>query len=328
MHIAHTMDEQVIYKYLIGQATTEEEKELLAWLEASSENKRLFFDIEAIWRSKHNFTENNQTLEFFNSLVRMNNRIDQAEAKKRTVKSKKQKKLVYWWGSVAASILVSVLVFSHYINKNSSVTYSYANFLPDSVKQVTLKDGSVVWLNTNAVISYSDEYMEKERHVKLKGLAFFEVEKDPLHPFIVETEAFRVKVLGTAFSVNSDYSKNKSEAVLLRGSIQLENNVGENLATLRPGQQAIYSDKQKTLEINEIDASLYSLWRFHLVSLTNVSISDIINNIQQKYKVKILIDSEDLKQRKYNFYYKETNSLDEVLEQLFHLTGQRAKISH
>lgn len=322
------MDEKEIYKYLTGQATAEEEKELLSWLEASSENKKLFFDVEAIWRAKHQFTDKNQPLELYNSLVRMNEHIDQAEAKQNNIKHKNQRKLLYWWAGVAASILVTVLILTNIIDKKSNVIYSYANFLPDSVKQVKLKDGSTVWLNTNAMITFSEKYMDKERRVKLKGLAFFEVEKDSLRPFVVETEAFSVKVLGTAFSVNSDYSKNKSEAVLLRGSIQLEDKAGESLAVLHPGQQALYSNTLKTLEINEIDANSYSLWRFHLISLPNASIADIINSLEHTYGVKILVDSEDIKQHKYNFYYKEHDDLNNVLEQLFYLTGQRAKIAH
>jgi len=323
------MDEILIYKYLTRQTSQEEERALLTWLETSSENKQLFFDIEAIWKLRSDFAGKSQSLGLYNSLVNMNERIDKVEAENNGAKHFARKKMIYWWGSIAAAIFIGVLFLTNYvISSHAPLMYSYTNLLPDSVKQVTLKDGSVVWLGTNATIAYSDEYMGKERHVKLKGLAFFEVEKDSSHPFIVETETFRVKVLGTSFAVNSDNTNHKGETVLLKGSVQFENKAGENLVKLSPGQQVLYSEKLKSLEINEIDAKTYTLWRFHLVSLQNASITEIINSIEQAYKVRILIDSSDLKAHKYNFYYKDCNSLNDALEKLFYLTGKRATIIH
>ncbi|WP_321435918.1 FecR domain-containing protein [uncultured Bacteroides sp.] len=322
------MNEIIIYKYLIGQTTQEEEKELFEWLEASSENKRLFFEIETIWKTRSDISDKNQSLEVYKSLVKMNEIIDRSEAEKHGKKYLKRKNLVYWWGGIAASILVAVLFLTHYATSNAPLLYTYTNLLPDSVKQVKLKDGSVVWLSQNATIAYSDGYTGDERHVKLKGLAFFDVEKDPKHPFIVETETFRVKVLGTAFSVNSDNPSHKGEVVLLRGSVQLEDRSGENLTKIHPGQQVLYSRELNSLDINEIDAKSYTSWRYNLMSLPNATLSEIISSLEQTYKVKIQMDFEDLKYHKYNFYYKGKDNLDDVLEQIYYLTGKRAKIIH
>lgn len=321
------MEESLIYKHLTSQTTSEEESELLSWLEASSENKQLFFEIQAIWDARYAFSDKSSSVDLYNSLVGMNKRLDQLEAEKRKSKNLKRKSLIYLWGNIAAVILVAVFFLAKYaVSSNSEMMYTYTNLLPDSVKQIILKDGTCVWLATNATITYSGEYLDKERVVKLDGLAFFEVTKDASHPFIVKTKTFKVKVLGTSFAVNSDNANHKGEAVLLKGSVQFENKEGEGLIKMHPGQQVLYSEKSKSLEVNEIDAKTYTLWRFHLVSLLNVSIEEIVSSIEQTYKVQISIDSSDLKHHKYNFYYKDCNSLDDALEKLFYLTGQKATI--
>jgi len=71
----------------------------------------------------------------------------------------------------------------------------------DSIRQVRLPDGSLVWLNRNSELSYPETFAKNERLVKLKGEAYFDVEKDPERPFITETGGSRTRVLGTEFNL-------------------------------------------------------------------------------------------------------------------------------
>ena len=67
-------------------------------------------------------------------------------------------------------------------------------------KTLTLADGSIVELNTNSQIevAYGDRY----RNIQLlQGEAYFDVVKDPEHPFRVYAGVGRVQAVGTAFSV-------------------------------------------------------------------------------------------------------------------------------
>jgi len=322
------MDDNLIYKYLSGQAKPEEVKAILGWLKISSENRKMFFDIEAIWKSRDVLSDENLNVSTYHSLNSLNERINESEPDNSRAKLSIHKKIYFLFSSVAAVLVLVVFLFKYSTSPNNTMVYSYANLLPDSIRKVTLEDKSVVWLSTNATIAYSAEYGKKERLVKLKGLAFFEVEKDASHPFIVETDRFKVKVLGTSFAVNSNNFNHKGEAVLLKGSVQFEDNTGKSLFKMHPGQQLIYSAESKSLAINEVDAKAYTLWRFHLKALKNASIQNIINSIEETYNVKLQIDDVDIKDHKYNFYYKESNCLQDALDRIYYLTGKRVNVLH
>jgi len=319
------MEETVIYKHLIAETSAEEETELQNWLEASAKNKQLFFDIKAIWETRRLYSDETNPMDAYESLAKMNKKLDQINTSKYKNKNLKKKILIYT--NIAAAILIALFIFPKK-NDHSSLRliYTHTNLLSDSIKQVTLQDGTIIWLAPNTTIAYTGKYLNNNRIVKLKGLAFFEVTKNTSHPFIVETETFKVKVLGTSFAVNSNNATNKGETVLLRGSVQLEDRNGRNIIQMYPGQQTLYSEKEKSLEINEIDAKIYTLWRFHLIPLIDVSIKDIINSIESIYKVHISMDTVNLANHKYIFYYKKSNSLEDTLEKLFYLTGKKATI--
>ena len=72
------------------------------------------------------------------------------------------------------------------------------------VKEVVLPDGTRVWLNNLATLKYPREFSEKERNVYLEGEAYFEVTKNRHKPFTVQSDAMRVRVLGTTFNFKSD----------------------------------------------------------------------------------------------------------------------------
>ena len=89
------------------------------------------------------------------------------------------------------------------------------------VKEVMLPDGTKVWLNQSATLRYPKEFSESERDVYLDGEAYFEVTKNRRCPFVVESEAMRIKVIGT-LSISSATRVNKlAEATLIEGEIEV-----------------------------------------------------------------------------------------------------------
>ncbi len=89
------------------------------------------------------------------------------------------------------------------------------------VKEVVLPDGSKVWLNNAAVLQYPREFSGNRRNVHLEGEAYFEVTKDRQRPFTVESDAMRVRVLGTSFNFKCDFSGNRRN-VHLEGEAYFE----------------------------------------------------------------------------------------------------------
>ncbi len=97
--------------------------------------------------------------------------------------------------------------------------------------ELTLPDGSKVWLNAASSITYPTVFTGAERNVRITGEAYFEIAKNPKMPFIVSiNEQTKVRVLGTHFNVNAYPEEGKIKTSLLEGIVQINNNI------LRPRQ--------------------------------------------------------------------------------------------
>lgn len=68
----------------------------------------------------------------------------------------------------------------------------------------TLEDGSVVYLANRTQLQYPAHFAPQRREVSLKGDALFDVSGNRQRPFIIETGATQIEVLGTAFNVKSN----------------------------------------------------------------------------------------------------------------------------
>ena len=110
--------------------------------------------------------------------------------------------------------------FLYYTNSYAS---EYYTLLTDEHKSdFTLEDGTVITLNKNSRLSYSNKYGKDKRDVKLEGEAYFEVSKDPDKPFLVEMNGASIVVLGTHFNVKADADSDDITATLVEGSIRFE----------------------------------------------------------------------------------------------------------
>lgn len=90
-----------------------------------------------------------------------------------------------------------------------------------SKSKIQLPDGSQVWLNSDSRLIYSESFTGDSREVQLSGEAYFDVAKDPRHPFVIHTSTIDVRVLGTTLNVRSYSNEKTTEAVLIHGSVEV-----------------------------------------------------------------------------------------------------------
>jgi len=107
------------------------------------------------------------------------------------------------------------------------------------VINITLSDGSRVWLNSESSLRYPVTFNDNERNVELTGEAYFEVAKDQHKKFVVTHNNVVTEVLGTHFNVNTYVDEEDIKVTLLEGSVKVNNGAGSNI--LKPGQQASIS---------------------------------------------------------------------------------------
>lgn len=154
--------------------------------------------------------------------------------------------------------------------------------------QITLADGTKVWMNAESKLQFPETFKGKTREVILHGEAFFEVAKDANHPFIVKTDYFNTTVLGTSFNVKA-YSAKGANVVLVDGSVKV--NLAATAkgkaqeATLHPGQQLSVANSQ--MSINDIDTYPYTQWRDGFFYFENQTLFEIMQELGRWYNVNI-----------------------------------------
>lgn len=195
-------------------------------------------------------------------------------------------------------------------------------------KEVLLPDGSKVWVDAGSLLVYPADFTGIDtRTVYLTGEASFSVRKNPEQPFIVKTTYLDVQALGTVFTVEAYPSDSCSMATLEEGSVLVSVNDGNiEPALLKPDQQLVYSHSRHTLQIRQVDASLYNMERNGYLIFENTSFNRLIASLERKFNVTIHYNSQKFANEYYNVKFSPDETLENVLDILQQLVGIHYKI--
>ena len=147
-------------------------------------------------------------------------------------------------------------------------------------KQLTLSDGTRIWLNAESSLKYPDTFEGKaQREVYLEGEAYFEVSKNPQHPFLVKTTAIETQVLGTSFNIKA-YSKKDVQVTLLEGSIKVSDKHHNNIL-LKPGEHT--NEKLHKSQVENV--SQYRAWTTGSFYFDNTELIEIMRELGRWYNI-------------------------------------------
>lgn len=146
---------------------------------------------------------------------------------------------------------------------------------------MTLPDGSVVYLHPGSKVIFPTVFVGDQRIVQLEGQAYFKVAKDPQHPFVVMTDDMHTTVLGTEFYVNAE----AHEVVLVSGSVRVEADKASE--TLEPGQKAVLNRQHTTFNTSAVDTEPYKYWRDGYLYFDNVELKDIMEAIGANFNMTV-----------------------------------------
>jgi len=151
--------------------------------------------------------------------------------------------------------------------------------------QVILPEGTKVWLNSASSLTYPATLgKQKDRIVQLNGEAYFEVAKDKLHPFIVNTGKQEVKVFGTHFNINSYQDEPSLKTTLAEGAVSVSI-IGGSSKLLKPGQQAILKDGTLSVENANIEEAL--AWKNGYFRFNDENIQSIMRKLSRWYNIDV-----------------------------------------
>ena len=268
-------------KYFRGETSPEEEHRILSWVEASPENKAEF-------RKAHLL---------FDGLVLYG-------PKPEDMQSNADKK--HWEGwrfarhtvRIAAAIvgIIGAAYFGKiYYHRLLSKQQTLISVPAGQRMQMTLADGTLVHLNAGTTLEYPVVFSHKDRRVKLTGEALFEVAHDAKHPFIVETFATNLQVLGTKFNVLADPNNEVFSTTLIEGKVKVTNrNDPAESIIMQPNDMVVLENGRLYKERVPDFADL--CWTEGLIHLKKMPFDELMAIFERAFDVRIEIERETLPQ--------------------------------
>ncbi|WP_343556346.1 FecR domain-containing protein [Sphingobacterium sp.] len=162
--------------------------------------------------------------------------------------------------------------------------------------EVTLTDGTVVWLNAASELQYPLNLQAGDhRKVMLRGEGYFEVSKDKYHPFIVTTKSQEINVLGTHFNVKAYADEPTVKTTLLEGSVQVKS-LNSKPEKLSPGQQSTLLPNGN-LSVRAVDTETAIAWKNKNFIFESERIETIMRMIERRYNVQVYYNGEKISER-------------------------------
>ena len=160
-------------------------------------------------------------------------------------------------------------------------------------KNVKLPDGTEVTLNHFSSLTYPERFRGKHRKVTLKGEGYFEVSKSKEHPFIVQAEAVKVRVLGTHFNIEAYPGDPEVKTTLFEGSVAVSTASHPEGIVLRPNESAIYNKKKESLTREaEKNVSEEIAWQNGIFIFNHLPLQEIVRELSNSFGVKIKIEKD------------------------------------
>jgi transmembrane sensor len=182
--------------------------------------------------------------------------------------------------------------------------------------QLTLPDGTHVWLNSASSITYPTAFTGGIRKVTITGEAYLEVARNVRQPFIAEVRNMAIQVLGTSFNINAYSDESAIKTTLLEGKVQVKQ--GGRAVTLLPGQQAqVQSGKDKINVLPGVDVGQAVAWKNGLFAFTNADVPAVMRQLARWYNVDVIYEGA-IPKRSFNGEIGKSLTLSLVLDVLAH----------
>ncbi len=200
--------------------------------------------------------------------------------------------------------------------------------------KVMLPDGTKVWLNSASTLYFPVTSNGKDRQVRLKGEAYFEVAHNKQLPFKVSTGNQLVQVLGTNFNIKGYPEDNNISTTLLKGSVKLHQLSSGHSRVLAPGQQAKITKYRKEIDISQVKTDQEVAWKDGYFLFNNQDIKSVMKTISRWYDVDVIYKNAPGDDR-FGGTFSRNASLSELLSNLeelgnvhFQIEQRRIIVSH
>lgn len=359
----------LVAKILCKEATIAEVDEFQSLISENQDWKDQFHNLEELWNTQSSDNSSIASSEeaYLMHVIKLRDQNpDFVEFSYSELENESEDFLLYpikthWykkWQSLAAVlvlVIVSVYTYHFYSQNKSAGSVSLSQFneikvAPGTKTKVQLPDGSKVWVNSDSKLSYPEAFKGQTREIYLEGEAYFDVTKDPKHPFIVHTSGIDIRVLGTAFNVKAYKAESTIEATLVHGLIEVTKTErpNESKIILHPHEKLIFDKLAKEenvvkhpTAVTEKLAAKYSLpspaiiisplskniadsaiketsWIYNRLTFEDEKFEDLAIKIERWFNVHITITNEKIRSYRTTGSF-ENETIDEALKELQYL---------
>lgn len=313
------MSEDLLSKYILGEATGQERDAVEAWVEADQKNEKKFKQLEIILNAGQRLAQQSPLTEAeaWAKFKMLRNEKHEAKGDVRTLSSRRS----YQWLQIAAAIMVisggGWLYYNFNKGKRSSADQWSTLTATTRVRVDTLPDGSVVHLNKNSSVAYAPDFSSR-RVVRITGEAFFEVKHDESSPFTVQAREILIKDIGTAFNVKS--ITGHTEVIVESGIVSVSK--AKALVNLKARERVIVYEGDKTLKVEESKDQLYNYYRTNKFVANNTPLRRLVAVINEAYGSNIQISSNILANTPITVTLKLETPLQDILQVLKETTPE------
>jgi ferric-dicitrate binding protein FerR (iron transport regulator) len=271
------MDRNILYHFFDGEATPEEEWQIVEWVDCDPVNEKIF----------------NAEREIYNTMLVM-------REKDIPVVCKPKMRLLPRWSSELMRTAVAVAIAVGGVYHFYSYKERCANAAETSVSvpvgqqlDVDLPDGTRVTMNGSSRLTWPAVFSKKERRVRLSGEAYFSVMHEGKHPFVVETSQYNIEVLGTEFNVEAYEGSEKFSTSLVKGRVKvISNDDPKESVVLLPKQMATFADGK--LVVRTIPESENFQWRNGVIAFHCASFKEMMELLKKYYGVSVIYEKDEL----------------------------------
>lgn len=269
--------DELISKFLAGEAGPDEAMELEDWKETSAENNTYYLQCEQLFYAGLPIKKINEK-EVIAALESVKEKLNINVKQTRIIPLRR-------YISIAASLvlIVGAAVVLYTISRGGSnagdnyITYT-------SEEKVVLEDNSSVKLSPNSSFMVDKGFGKTNRLVKLKGSAYFEVTHTEILPLVVDAGHLFIKDIGTKFKITTSYTGDTVNIKVDEGIVQLYDSLQVSL-TLNAGEEATYI---KSLKKIAMPAQVTNF------NFKNQSLKNIITQLSKAYNTPIILENKGI----------------------------------
>lgn len=291
------MDDKLLQLYFEGRTTEEQSRLITEWLDADVANMKHYQQLCRLYE-----------IGFWH---------EEPETAVISLKEKFRWRVILREAVKIAAVFILGFTLNYWLNQGGEedISMQTVHVPAGQNAQLTLADGSKVWLNAGSTLNFPTRFVEGKRRITLEGEGFFEVKANKEKPFIVSTSTYDIKALGTSFNVNAYKQSEEFETALLTGKVEIKDRITDQTISLSPNNRAVLMNNG--LSVVPIESTDYFLWREGILYFDE-PLTEVLDKLKLYFDVNINVNNKSVLENKRHCTgkFRTRDGLDHILSVL------------